>query len=449
MRMLIYGLIALAPLPLASARPAWQWLWVLVVAVAAVVYLFQARRTRPMASALAIKAAVVGISVFIAWGFLQALVPMGAGAVFDISSVDNILSASGVVSVDPAKTLSNALFFLSHLVFFILVYQYCSRREKTVNFIRFCGVIGSLYAAYGFIVFVSGNDTILWFEKWANQSSLTSTFVNRNSFAAYVGLGLQCLIAYAFFWAQDELAEGRTGRELYRHVLETMLTKAWWLPLAILLCVVALMLTNSRAGFGSGAVAIFLLFLLSPNRYGDKNSGWGSILRAATVVAIGVGVFSLSGEMLDHRLQSDASLDQRFSIYPIVLDAMSNRPIVGYGLGTFEDVFRVFRDDTVTLYFVRAHSDYLEVALTAGILAAVLLVVSIAALVFQLVASLKFGNQYRSFIVLGITASVQLALHSLVDFSLQIPAVSYLWCAIIAASLAAAHRCKRAVAAPA
>lgn len=449
MRMLIYGLIALAPLPLASARPAWQWLWVLVVAVAAVVYLFQARRTRPMASALAIKAAVVGISVFIAWGFLQALVPMGAGAVFDISSVDNILSASGVVSVDPAKTLSNALFFLSHLVFFILVYQYCSRREKTVNFIRFCGVIGSLYAAYGFIVFVSGNDTILWFEKWANQSSLTSTFVNRNSFAAYVGLGLQCLIAYAFFWAQDELAEGRTGRELYRHVLETMLTKAWWLPLAILLCVVALMLTNSRAGFGSGAVAIFLLFLLSPNRYGDKNSGWGSILRAAIVVAIGVGVFSLSGEMLDHRLQSDASLDQRFSIYPIVLDAMSNRPIVGYGLGTFEDVFRVFRDDTVTLYFVRAHSDYLEVALTAGIPAAVLLVVSIAALVFQLVASLKFGNQYRSFIVLGITASVQLALHSLVDFSLQIPAVSYLWCAIIAASLAAAHRCKRAVAAPA
>ncbi len=425
--MLIYGLIALAPLPLASARPAWQWLWVLVAATAAVVYLAQARRVRPIGSSLAFTIAISGTCVFVLWGFLQALIPMGAGAVFDISSVDNILSASGVISVYPAKTLSNAIFFLSHLVFFSLVYQFCSRREKAVNFIRFCGIVGGLYAAYGFIVFVSGNDTILWFEKWTSPNSLTSTFVNRNSYAAYVGLGLQCLVAYAFFWAQDELAEGRTGRELYRHVFETMLTKAWWLPLAILLCAVALMLSNSRVGFGSVAVAIFLLFLLTPSRYGGIKNGWGSLLRAATIVVVGVGVFSLSGEMLDQRLQSDASFGQRFSIYPIVMDAVSNRPFVGYGLGTFEDVFRAFRDDTIDSYFVRAHSDYLEVALGAGIPAAVLLVASIAALLFQLITSLKFGNQYRSFIALGITASVQLASHSVVDFSLQIPAVSYLW----------------------
>ncbi len=31
MRTIIYGLLALAPLPFASARPAWQWLWVVVI----------------------------------------------------------------------------------------------------------------------------------------------------------------------------------------------------------------------------------------------------------------------------------------------------------------------------------------------------------------------------------------------------------------------------------
>lgn len=449
MRLLLYGLIALAPLPLASARPAWQWLWVVVVGVSLLVHLVRSRNTRLVGFSFAVKAAIAGISLFVVWGFLQAVLPLGAGAVFDITSVDSILSASGLISVDPAKTISNATFFLSHLVFFILVYAFCTRREKAVNLLRFCGIVAGLYAAYGFIVFVSGNETILWYEKWANQTSLTSTFVNRNSYAAYAGLGLQCLIAYAFFWAQAELAEGRTGRELYRHVLETMLTKAWWLPLAILLCAVTLLLANSRAGFGSVAVAVSLLFLLSPNRYGREGSRWRSVLSATIVVAIGASIFALSGELLDQRLQSDASLDQRFSIYPIVLDAIADRPWLGYGLGTFEDVFRVFRDETITKYFMRAHNDYLELALTAGIPAAVLLVLSVSAMIFQLVASLKIGNQYRSLVALGITTSVQLGLHSLVDFSLQMPAVSYLWCAIIASCLAIAYHCKRVSAAPA
>ncbi len=444
--MFIYGLIALAPLPLASARPAWQWLWVLVVGIMAVVHLVRSRGAGPVRWSASMKATVIGISIFVVWGFVQAIVPVGFVGLIDVEGVDNILAQKGFISVDPAKTISNTAYFLSHLVFFVLVYEFCSRREKAVNLIRFCGVVAALYAGYGFIVFVSGNDTILWFEKWANPTSLTSTFVNRNSFAAYAGIGLQCLIAYALFWTQDELAEGRTGRELYRHVLETMLTKAWWLPLAILVTAVALLLTNSRAGFGSVAVAIFILFIISPNRYGEKNGGWASLVRAAIIVAIGVGIFSLSGEMLDQRLQNDASLDQRFSAYPLIIEAIFDRPIAGFGLGTFDDVFRLYRDETITIYFDRAHSDYLELALTAGIPAAILLVTSGAILIVVLAAALKYGNQYRSFIALGITASVQLGLHSAVDFSLQMPAVSYLWCAIVAGALAIAYRCKRAAA---
>ncbi len=147
---------------------------------------------------------------------------------------------------------------------------------------------------------------------------------------------------------------------------------------------------------------------------------------------------------MDQRLQSDASLDQRFAAYPLIVDAIFDRPIAGFGLGTFDDVFRLYRDETITIYFDRAHSDYLELALTAGMPATALLVFSIATVVVVLGALLKYGNQYRSFIALGITVSVQLALHSLVDFSLQIPAVSYLWCAIVAGAVAIAYRCKRA-----
>lgn len=385
-----------------------------------------------------------GISVFILWGFVQALLPIGIVGSTGVPAADNILEAKGLISLDPALTIKVTVSFLSHMLFFVLVYELCSRRQKVVNLVRFCGAVVAVYAAYGFIVYVSGNDTILWYKKWWTYNSLSGTFLNRNSFAAFAGLGLQSLIAYAFFWAQDELAEGRTGRELYRHVVETMLTKAWWLPLAILIVAIALLLSNSRGGFGSVALAVFFLFVLSPNNYSQRRSSWKSVLGAAGIVAVSIVLFALSGDILEQRLQADAGLDERFDVFPLVIEGILDRPITGYGLGTFDDVFRLYQGENIVKYYDRAHNDYLEIAFTAGIPAAALLVTALFALFFFLIGSLKYGNQYRPFIALGITVMLQLGLHSLVDFSLQKPGVSYMWVAIIAASVAIAYRCRRA-----
>lgn len=439
MRFLIYALIALSPLPLASARPAWQWLWIVVIGLIAIITALQLRHTKKSDWPSGIWLPASLISIFAAWGFLQAYLPVS-----NESALGNLPSFS-TISVNPALTLNNAIFFLAHLIFFVCVYAYCTRRDKAANILKFIAIVVGIYAAYGFAIYVSGNQTILWFDKWANQNSLTSTFVNRNSYAAYAGIGLQCLIAYAFFWTQAELAEGRTGRELYRHVIETMLVKAWWLPLAIILTTSALLLTNSRAGFSSVAVGVFLLLVLSPNRYQkNRKSTIKSIVIIFGLVAVAVSLFALSGDNLDQRLQSDASLDMRFKAYPYMIDAIFNKPLTGYGLGTFEEIFRVYREADVTANFDRAHNDYLELALTAGIPAAIILIIACILPLFTLIGALKFGAQYRSFIALGITATIQLGLHSFVDFSLQMPAVSYTWLAILSASLAIAVRCKKA-----
>ena len=443
MRLLIYGLIALAPLPLASARPVWQLLWVATVGIMAIVHLFNTVRAPTVKWPSSILWAFSLVGLFVLWGFSQALLPVGDAASIGILPVDQFLAQSGKTSVDPTKTIANVIFYLSHFVFFILVYAFCTKRAKTVQLIRFCGVIVGIYATYGFIIFVSGGETILWLKKWASRGSLTSTFVNRNSFAAFAGLGLQCLIAYAYFWVQAELPEGRTGRELYRHILETVLTKAWWLPLAIILTATALLLTHSRGGGVSVMIAVFMLLILSPSSYRRAGPNWGTLFGTIIAVAIVVGLFSLSGKVLEGRLIQDASLDQRFLVYPIILDAIANQPLTGFALGNFDDVFRLYRDETISSYFDRAHSDYLELALTAGIPATALIIVAMAVLLGFLTNSLRVGIQYRSFIALGVTATIQLGLHSLVDFSLQIPAVSYMWCAILAASAALAARCKK------
>jgi len=444
MRFLIYGLIVLAPLPFASARPVWQWLWVVTVGAMAIVHLFNTARAPTVTWPLSILWAFSLVGIFALWGFSQALLPVGDVASIGVLPVDQLLAQSGKVSVDPTKTITNAIFYLSHFVFFVLVYVFSTKRAKAVQLILFCGIIVCIYAAYGFIVFVSGDETILWLEKRASIGALTSTFVNRNSFAAFAGLGLQCLIAYAYFWAQAVLPKGQIGQELNQHNLETILTKVWWLPLAIILTATALLLTHSRAGFLSVMIAVFMLLVLSPSSYRRVGRNWSTLFGAIIAVAIVVGLFSLSGKVLESRLMLDTNFDQRLSVYPIILDAIADRPLTGFGLGTFDNVFRIYRDETISLYFDRAHSDYLELALTAGILATALIIVTITVLLGFLASSLSVGIQYRSFIALGITTTIQLALHSLVDFSLQIPAVSYMWCAILAVSAALAAKCKNA-----
>lgn len=444
MRWMIYCLLALSPLPLASARPAWQWLWVSFVGLTLIVFVV-GRFKKPIAPIPnQIKVSFGLLLAFVAWGYIQALAPFGGAHGFGLSLLDEHLTALSTLSVSPFRTVSVATFFLSHIAFAFLVWSFVSRRDRGTQLIRFCGIVGALYAGYGFIVFVSGNETILWYDKWANPNSLTSTFVNRNSYAAFAGIGLQCLIAYALYWIQEELAENRTGRELYRHTLETFLNKAWWLPLAIILTSVVVLLSNSRGGFGSVTIGVLALMLISPNRYQRRDNIKKTIAVYSILASIAVGLFALSGSVLEGRLQSDASASQRFAAYPLMIDAIEDRPMAGFGLGTFDQVFRIYRTEDVDVWFDRAHNDYLEVAMTAGVPATLLLLVAIFMAVLFLARKLQYGLQYRTFIALGLSVSLQLGLHSIVDFSLQMPAISYLWCAILAASLAMAQRCELA-----
>ena len=216
--------------------------------------------------------------------------------------------------------------------------------------------------------------------------------------------------------------------------------KPWWLPIAIVLVSTSIILTNSRAGFVSVVIAVITLLVISPNRYQRRVHRKVTLALYLGGAILAVGLFYMSGEALEGRLHNDVSNDLRFQNYPYILSAIQERPVLGYGLGTFDNVHLTYRAPDDLGWFSRAHSDYLELVHSAGLPAAVLLLMSLAMLIAFLARRLKFGLQYRVIIALGITSSLQLALHATVDFPLQIPAVSYLWVSILAMSLAVAYR---------
>jgi O-antigen ligase len=118
--------------------------------------------------------------------------------------------------------------------------------------------------------------------------------------------------------------------------------------------------------------------------------------------------------------------------------AIREHPWFGTGLGTFRDVYPLYADKFVPYIVDRVHSDYLELALGLGVPAASLWVLAIAWLLLRCVAGIARRRRRRIYAIAAVGATVLIGLHSLVDFSLQMPAVAVLFAAILGVGLAQA-----------
>ncbi len=285
---------------------------------------------------------------------------------------------------------------------------------------------------------------ILWTEKWAYLNVVTSTFVNRNSFATYANLGILIalgLIAEAFLAVRSINDFRRVGIELTKKLLGPR----GILIFAFLLLITAMLLTGSRGGllsfFGAAAFLLFLVFLVMRPKIRT------ALATLAVVLVLAGGLLALSGGLTLSRLDAvdtDANTDissaGRFSIWQVAFGMIGQRPWLGHGYGSFLDMFYVSRDDRFTVIFDMAHDTYIEHLVELGIPATVLLYTGPLLLFGMCVRGVFIRRRDQVVPLVGASATVLVGLHSLVDFSLQIPAVAVTYAAILGAGCAQAMR---------
>ena len=278
---------------------------------------------------------------------------------------------------------------------------------------------------------------MLWFDKWAYKGFVTSTFVNKNSFATYVGLGFQVCLALLWQQLKRKPETLLAQRSLKAARLEKLLRQDIFYIVMCLIVLGALLLSGSRAGMVStlAGCLIFWAALAINHRWHWKK--WLPVLLIFLAVIIGFSLTSSSllFDRLDpNRLQADTPL--RVAAYGIALRAIASNPWLGFGLGSFESVFRLYRDPTFTMWFQHAHNDYLEIAIELGIPAALMLLTALVLLISCCVSGIWRRKRHEIFSVLALSASVTVGLHSLADFSMQIPAVAATYAALLGLGVA-------------
>jgi O-antigen ligase len=275
-----------------------------------------------------------------------------------------------------------------------------------------------LYSIYGLLALVFTPNMLLWAQKTAYYGSLTASFVNHNTAATFVAMG-------AIMWLCLALATLRSLQFSSLRVLllsqsnEYVALRFILRSAAALSCFLALLLTRSRGGLI--CFCFGLLVAIGSIIAGRlKVRSWYILACACAVVALVFDWLTQTG-----RIGSEGLLDYgRSTVYENCIAAIRQRPLLGSGVGTFADLFPSVRSPDLSMWGVwdYAHSTILEVAVEMGIpITAIIAFAAIASFLILLRSTLRSKDRRRTSFAAMTGIAVLAYLHSIIDFSLQIP----------------------------
>lgn len=346
-------------------------------------------------------------------------------------------SAWGTLSIYPYATLLGLFKILAYLgVFLLAVHLFDSGRRKSSLALALI-LLGCFEAAYGIIQHLLSWNSIFGVTDPYDQWVAIGTYINRNHFAGIIELTFPFVFASAFYsyqlWSDPRQRAHRVSSGTdedssigFRIVFYLFLVG---------MMVVSVVFSFSRGGILSVSFTLIALSVLTFLKVRRKS--WGLVIAGLAALALGFSLWIGVGSVL-HRFENmshSAYLGQskRSMLWSDTLELFRANPILGTGLGTFEDAYRPFQTKLVNMHVDHAHNDYLEFACETGIIGFGLLFLPIFYLLGRMVISfLKDHRRFRSAILLGcIGSTLGLLIHSLTDFNLQIPANAMIFALVL------------------
>ena len=454
-------LALVSALPVGSNRPlAWACLACLIGLIGAAYMLATQQRSPDAPLRLAPFAALLGLAALQPlWGLVQTL-PLG-GLAQGLALPADLPEAlrPRTLSLDPRASLLAALRMATHICFFALALDLMTRPDRVLRALSWLFIGITLTAAYGMTALTVLGDIGPWGAKRYYLGFATGPFVNRNSFASFLGMGLVIGLALVM-----ELRSRPKMRRQRRHGFLTEDGLRYALHgVALGLIFATLLATGSRMGLlaslSGGAVTLWLMQRASgpaaPASIAappiaappPPAAGRWAMARALLPLALVLALVSpFLAIPLERSLFAKADFPIRLSIFADSVARIAERPLLGYGLDAFPLAFELGRSGggLDARIYTDAHSTYLENWVEGGLIFGSVPLVAAGIYVGRLRRALRLrrGHSVSSAAAAGVLTLA--ALHSLVDFSFEIEANVLILCLICAMGIAEQSRRKPA-----
>ena len=118
----------------------------------------------------------------------------------------------------------------------LLIAQLARRAERAATLLGALVIIGAFYGAYsvGLALAQTSQYHLLYTSTGYDPGFTTGPFVNRNSFATFMGLLALCAITNLFLQGSQKIIIGRGAREFFLTLVQFVFGPGAWLIIAVL-----------------------------------------------------------------------------------------------------------------------------------------------------------------------------------------------------------------------
>jgi O-antigen ligase len=439
---LLIGTVVMSPLPFGSTDQISVAFWVVILAVVSIGVL-PARFTSAQLIFVACAAAIA-----LAWATTM-YIGLSTSPIF-AGALDNPIwrQASEALQVQLHSGVSvtrNQPFYSAgpQLACFLALFAgFMAGHDQTVarRFLQVVSISAVVYAGFGIVSFAIDPNVVLWREKLAYRSFLTATFTNRNTAAIYFG-------SFAVIWLlilTNRLSKVWPADTAWLHAAKATLRRPGFpavrAAFSLLLVLSAMFMTGSRAGVLMSLAAMFgALLAFHRSKLSSVSALAGALVIGGAVL---LALLQLMGTIVANRFDlNDLAENGRWHTYKSTLAIIVDFPWFGTGLGTFPIVFPAYRSSEISTFgtWDRAHNTLLELASEQGIPFAIIVTTGFAVMGIILVRGIRRRRRDRIIPLSALSVAVLVVAHSLVDFSLQIPALAILVFTLIGVGLAQSY----------
>jgi O-antigen ligase len=433
------ALVVLLPLPFGGFRP---WAWSLAgIAVSTMLLVWAAEVVSgrlPLFWRHSLWPPFALFAAVVVWILVQALMPAAPDQthpLWQLASTALGSPLSGRISAAPEDGVALLLRLLTGAGCFWLALQYGHDRDRAWQLVTWFALAAAIYSSYGLVNFIAGNRTLLFYTRWAYEGDVTGTFVNRNSYATYAGMGVLALVVMLARAFHRRWRIGDAGLSWLGRRVEALGGLAGVLLGCVVVTAMALLQSHSRMGLLASVIGAAVLLLLL--RLRGILRGW---IIPATVTATAAFLYVASGSATFDRI-ADGGMSGRPELFALTEQGIASAPMLGSGYGSFANLFQMYRDLTLPdrSEYLMAHSTYLELAFGLGIPAAAALLVAMLWLAITCLVGVFRRSRDEELPALGFSIVVLVGVHSLLDFSAQIPGVGYSMLALLGMAVAQAY----------
>jgi O-antigen ligase len=427
MRLFSYFVIGTIPILFAAVQP-WIWSFYSLSMIAA--FVLYKWLNQENITFLTPKSSYIPITSFFSYTILFWL-PLPSDIISFLSSVrfESISKAQKLTDiVFEGQTLSysslNAFtwwVFLLSLYLFFFVVRYLSSQRKFLNIILFVMIgLGLTEAVYGLIQALVPSMGVLWVDYVKDyMGNARGTFINRNHFAGFVELIWPLALGVT-------IAKTDRKNSFKKALASDLLNRQALMALGIVVLLLALLLTRSRAGIVGGVIGLLAFWYLARPKI-RRIALHTRLLIGGIVVVLSIYCLTIGVGPTFKRFLSIDDRNSRIDIWKDSLSIIEDHPL-GIGLRNYENVFQVYNHHSTSDKVVKyAHNDYLQLLIETGWVGFFCLTGGFVYFIGKNFRIIRRADErddpMRFFLAVGAFSGIMsMAFHSLFDFNLQIPA---------------------------